>query len=199
MSVSINLSISTLLSAAPPRELCLKAFISVAADISLHVEASENQATRPQCENPAMNSTSRDLGLSLDPAATYNMDDTQTCVEPTPPWQEWFPRVRSNSDATMPSLESIGSDDMYTTNLCQILGARGPVNNEDTAVLALFLEYTHDLDQALHKYGFKICKEAWKWVLMDRMELMEEDDAGDLYQRVIRDRALGNDGSEAEM
>jgi len=97
----------------------------------------------------------------------------------------------------MPSLKSIGSDDAYTTNLCQILGARGPVNDEDAAILALFLEYTRDLDQALHKYGFRICKEAWKRALMDRTELMEEDHTGDLYQTVIRGRALGND--EAEM
>lgn len=89
----------------------------------------------------------------------------------------------------MPSLRSIGSDDPETTTLQRILGPSGPEDDDEKEIFDKFIAYTYDLDLALEKYGFRICREAWRRILKDREELYQEDHTGFVYRTVIRERA----------
>lgn len=94
----------------------------------------------------------------------------------------------------MPALTDDDAPDMYpldefTQNLRDVLGVRGPLDDDDLELLYSFHQCRQKFDIILGSADFRILAEVWVRALADQADFMEQNPTGVLYEAVILKRA----------
>lgn len=97
-----------------------------------------------------------------------------------------MPTLIDCNDDDTPSMYSL---DEFTQNLRDVLGVRGPLDDDDLELLYAFRQCRQQFDIILGSVDFRILAEVWAYALADRADLLKQDPTGILYKEVILKRA----------